>query len=97
MKTGFVVDSHAENDCTVGDVAVMLASRNVTVIQTASDSHTVVVHCLANVEASVEIIPGLRCTTTELQNYDRSVWVTEMSGMVALTKQISSQSSAAQV
>lgn len=66
METSFVVDSHAQNDCTVGDVAMMFASWDVTVIQTASDGHTIVVHCLANVEACVEIIPGLRCTAAEL-------------------------------
>jgi hypothetical protein len=76
---------------------MMFTSWNVTVIQTASDGHTVVVHRLANVVACVEIVPGLRSTAAELQDYNRSVWVTEMSGMVALTKQIPSQSSAAQV
>jgi hypothetical protein len=32
METGLIVDSHAKNDCTVGDVAVMLATWDMTVI-----------------------------------------------------------------
>jgi len=32
VETGLVMDSHAENDCTVGDVAMMFSTRDVTVV-----------------------------------------------------------------
>jgi hypothetical protein len=35
---------------------MVLATWDMAVVQTASDSHAVVVHCLADVEACVEII-----------------------------------------
>jgi hypothetical protein len=73
---------------------MMLATRNVTVVEAASDCHTVVVYRLANVEASVEIVPSLRRTTTELQDYNWSAWHLADIDTISLTKQVPSQPSA---
>lgn len=56
METSFIVDSHPQYNCAVRDVAMMLATWNVTVIQAASNGHAVVVYSLADVVTCVKIV-----------------------------------------
>jgi hypothetical protein len=76
---------------------MVFAAWDVAVIQTAPDSDAVVVDCLTNVEAGVEIVTSFRSAAAELQDWRSVSCLPSLLSFGMLTKHITGQASSPQI